>query len=119
MAYDDVKVFLTGKGFEHEQGSGYHSIFPMLQSDAIDIVTEMLDIYPWLHKCVRICTIADVPVTYDLTPLFDKEVNIPARAVEEKQSVIKQIRDFQKSSREDKTVSERKHKRKQKNEQER
>jgi len=79
MAYDDVREFFTSNGFEHEQGSGYRSTYSMLQADAIEIVTRMLDAYPWLHKCVRVCTIADVPITYDLAPLFDKDIDVPER----------------------------------------
>ena len=78
-AYDDVRKFFEQNGFEHEQDSGYHSIHPMTQSDAMVIMADMRAAFPWLNKCVKICTIADVPTTYDLTPLFDKNVDIPER----------------------------------------
>ncbi len=95
-AYEDIRSYLLSKGFEHEQGSGYHSTDPMAQSDAIDIIAEMIDVYPWLHKCIKVCTIADVPITYDLTTLFDKNANIPVRDTNERKSALAQIRDFQK-----------------------
>ena len=92
MAYDDVRSFLESNGFEHEQGSGYHSKEPMIQSDAMGIIDDMLAKYPWLHKCVRVGTIADVPITYDLTPLFDKDADIPERSEEKKPSVLAELR---------------------------
>jgi len=79
-AYDDVKGFLGKNGFEHEQGSGYHSVKPMTQADAVIVLGKMLDAYPWLHKCVKICTVADVPATFDVTNLFDKNTAIPERS---------------------------------------
>ena len=98
-AYEDVKTFLIDNGFEHEQGSGYHSIRPMAQAKAVDILDNMLTTYPWLHKCVRICTVADVPATYDFSDIFDKDADVPARDADvkahdtdDKQSVIDQIR---------------------------
>ena len=44
-AYNDVRTFLRRNGFVHEQGSGYHSIEPMTQADAVSVLTEMLDVY--------------------------------------------------------------------------
>lgn len=79
-AYDDVRGFLEQKGFTHEQGSGYHSVKPMTQAEAVDILDELLVEYPWLHKCVRVCTVADVPVTFDVSNLFDKDADISERA---------------------------------------
>ena len=79
MAYDDVRGFLEQRGFEHEQGSGYHSVKPMTQAEAVDVLEEMINEYPWLNKCVRICTVADVPITFDFSNLFDKSADIPER----------------------------------------
>jgi virulence-associated protein VapD len=73
-AYDDVCKFLEANGFEHEQGSGYHSKSEMLQPEALRIIAKMLKKYPWLNKCVKVCTIADVPTTYDISHLFNKAV---------------------------------------------
>jgi len=79
MAYDDVRSFLTSNGFEHEQGSGYRSTNAMAQAEAVRVLTNMRKTYPWIHKCVSICTVADVPITYDFTDLFDKNIDVPMR----------------------------------------
>jgi len=81
-AYDDVRKFMEENGFEHEQGSGYHSKEAMLQPEALDIVENMIDKYPWLNKCMGVCTIADVPVTYDISYLFNKDTDVPERKPE-------------------------------------
>jgi virulence-associated protein VapD len=72
-AYDDVRSFFESNGFEHEQGSGYHSKEEMTQPDALKIIDKMILTYPWLNQCVRICTIADVPVMFDISYMFEKE----------------------------------------------
>jgi virulence-associated protein VapD len=72
-AYDDVRRYFEKNGFIHEQGSGYHSEKPMLQPKALRVVKSMIKAHPWLNKCVRICTIADVPATFDISYMFDKD----------------------------------------------
>jgi virulence-associated protein VapD len=72
-AYDDVKNFLISKDFEHEQGSGYHSVKPMRRAKAMRVIREMIKKHPWLNQCVRICTISDVPVMFDISYMFEKE----------------------------------------------
>jgi virulence-associated protein VapD len=113
-AYDDVKSFLSRNGFEHTQGSGYHSTKPMTQADAVNVLTEMLDVLPWLHKCVRVCTVTAVPETYDLMPLFDKATYVPMRETDARPSVLGRIRAANKTGRASLPASgaghERKHK---------
>ncbi len=97
LAYDDVRTYLKKNGFEHEQGSGYRSAQPMTQAEAVSILDKMIDVFPWLHKCIRVCTVADVPITYDLSSMFDKSADIPTRD-REKASVLEQIRAFKDKS---------------------
>jgi virulence-associated protein VapD len=78
-SYDDVCKFLEENGFEHEQGSGYHSILPMKRATAVRIIRKMIKKHSWLNKCMNVCTIADVPVTYDITHLFNKNADVPGR----------------------------------------
>ena len=78
-AYEVVRNFFKQNEIEHEQGSGYHSKNPMSRFDVINIIDAMIIQYPWLSKCVRVCTIADVPVAYDITHMFDNNVDIPTR----------------------------------------
>jgi hypothetical protein len=37
------------------------------------IIKGMIKAHPWLNHCVRVCTIADVPVTFDISYMFDKD----------------------------------------------
>jgi len=81
-AYDDVCKFLEENGFEHEQGSGYHSVLPMKRAKAVKIIRKMIKKHSWLNKCMNVCTIADVPVTYDISHMFNKGANVPEREPE-------------------------------------
>ncbi|MCD7745703.1 MAG: hypothetical protein LUI13_10550 [Lachnospiraceae bacterium] len=74
-AYYDVRMFFEEHGFEHIQGSGYHSIKAMSESKAMAIIYQMTKTFPWLNYCVSVCTIADVPVMYDITHVFEKEAS--------------------------------------------
>jgi virulence-associated protein VapD len=78
-AYEDVKKHFLANGFEHIQGSGYHSIVSISQVDAMDIVLDMIEKHPWINKCVGVCTIADIHETCDITNLFNKEADIKKR----------------------------------------
>lgn len=69
-AYNDVRRYLGNHGFEHIQGSGYHSLEPMSEVKAMAVIKKMTKNFPWVNKCVRICTIADVPETYDISHVF-------------------------------------------------
>jgi virulence-associated protein VapD len=78
-AYDDVRMFMEQNGFLHEQGSGYHSELPMTESDALLVISELKDRFAWINKCVGVCTIADVPETYDISHMFDKTADVRER----------------------------------------
>jgi virulence-associated protein VapD len=97
-AYEDIKLFLKIKGFEHEQGSGYHSMAPMSQAEAVRVLDQLLVAHPWLHKCVRVCTVADIPEMFDFSTMFDKDADIPER--DHKPSVLDQIHAARKAQRE-------------------
>ena len=98
-AYDDVRAYLRSRGFEHEQGSGYHSILPMTQAEAVIILADMRAEFPWLNKCIKICTVADVPTTFDFSNLFDKDADVPERDTNERQSVLAILREAKKQPR--------------------
>ncbi|MCD8018308.1 MAG: hypothetical protein LUF92_01605 [Clostridiales bacterium] len=72
-AYYDVRNFLEKNGFEHIQGSGYHSIRPMSESKAMVVIHKMTKEFSRLNYCVSVCTISDVPETYDITYVFSRE----------------------------------------------
>lgn len=86
-AYSDVRSFLQRNGFEHIQGSGYHSEKPMSEFEAMKIIYEMKDKYKWLNKCVSVCTISDVPMTYDISAVFDKNAEIDLKKSDKKKGM--------------------------------
>ena len=72
-AYYNVRTYLEKNGFEHIQGSGYHSAEAMSEARAMSVVYKMTKEFSWLNYCVRICTISDVPELYDISHVFMRE----------------------------------------------
>ena len=72
-AYYDVRAYFEKSGFEHIQGSGYHSIEAMSETKAMSVIYKMTKEFPWLNYCVSICTISDVPELYDISHVFMRE----------------------------------------------
>ena len=69
-AYYEVRNFFEANGFEHIQGSGYHSAEPMSEAKAMAVIYQMIKKLPWLNGCVSICTISDIPELYDISHVF-------------------------------------------------
>ncbi|MCU6762999.1 Uncharacterised protein [uncultured Roseburia sp.] len=72
-AYYDVRAYFERNGFEHIQGSGYHSHKAMSEAKAMTVIYQMTKEFPWLNECVGICTISDVPELYDISHVFERE----------------------------------------------
>ena len=72
-AYYDVRNFFKKNGFEHIQGSGYHTLMPMSEPDVMTIVYRMTKRFPWINYCVSVCTLADVPEAFDISHVFVRE----------------------------------------------
>ena len=72
-AYTDVKAFFESNGFEHIQGSGYHSKEAMSEAQAMAVIYKMIKALPWLNYCVKVCTISDVPELFDISLVFERE----------------------------------------------
>ncbi len=72
-AYYDVRLYFEKNGFEHIQGSGYHSIEAMSEAKAMAVIYQMTKEIPWLNYCVDVCTISDVPELYDISHVFERE----------------------------------------------
>lgn len=72
-AYHDIRNFFKENGFEHIQGSGYHSLMPMSESDVMSIVYRMTKEFPGINYCVRVCTLSDVPETFNISHVFVRE----------------------------------------------
>ena len=65
--------FVQKNGFEHIQGSGYHTLMPMSEPDVMTIVYRMTRRFPWINYCVSVCTLADVPEVFDISHVFVRE----------------------------------------------
>ena len=72
-AYYDVRTYFEKNGFEHIQGSGYHSIEVVSEAKAMAVIYQMTKEIPWLNYCVSVCTISDVPELYDIAHVFERE----------------------------------------------
>ena len=72
-AYYDVRSYFEENGFEHIQGSGYHSLMAMSEANAMAMIYKMTQELPWLKYCVSVCTISDVPELFDITHVFSRE----------------------------------------------
>lgn len=72
-AYCDVRSYFEKNGFEHIQGSGYHSTKEMSEIKAMAVIYRMTKEIPWLNYCVSVCMISDVPELYDISHVFERE----------------------------------------------
>lgn len=79
-AYYDVRTYFEENGFEHIQGSGYHSEMPVSEAMAMAVIYKITKKFPWLNYCVSVCTISDVPELFDIAHVFSRE----AQRLEEK-----------------------------------
>lgn len=72
-AYYKVRNYFEKNGFEHIQGSGYHSLKPMSEASTMAVIYQMTKKFPWIYYCVSVCTISDVPETFDIVHVFARE----------------------------------------------
>ena len=78
-SYDVIKQHMTKNGFQWLQGSVYVSLKPMYGDTVSNILSSLVDIYPWLNKCMRDCRQANIGKEHSLNHLFDIDANIPKR----------------------------------------
>lgn len=76
----DVRIYFQKNGFEHIQGSGYHSLNQMSEAKAMAVIYRMTKEIPWLNYCVSICTIADVPELFDISHVFQERQDSGSKA---------------------------------------
>lgn len=72
-AYMDIRNYFEENGFEHIQGSGYHSKVAMSEAKAMAVIYKMTKEFPWINYCINICTISDVPELFDISYVFERE----------------------------------------------
>ena len=73
-AYNDLRTYFEKNGFEHIQGSGYHSKDAMSEANAMAVIYTL-----------KVCTISDVPELYDISHVFEREVqNLSGKEIKSK-----------------------------------
>ena len=70
MAYSDLLKFFKQRVFSHRQGSGYVSNKKLISADIVDLISKMIDSFPWCSTCIKKRDITNVGAQYDLTPLL-------------------------------------------------
>lgn len=72
-AYTAIKEYLEAHGFEHRQYSGYRTVEPMDQLEALRIVKETYQSFPWLCNCVQRMDLTTIEKLFDLHEVIMKE----------------------------------------------
>ncbi|MGL5435156.1 MAG: VapD family protein [Lachnospiraceae bacterium] len=72
-AYNDIRIFLTSRGFEHRQESGYRSKEKLLDIEITAIVREMGKTFSWLYKCVGQFDVTNIGQNYSLIAILESE----------------------------------------------
>ena len=79
-AYQDIRRDMTDNGFLWQQGSVYTSEKSIPNSKVTDVITRMVEAYPWLNVCMRDCVVTNIGKEHNKNNLFDKTVEIPERS---------------------------------------
>lgn len=66
-AYHEIRSFMKKEGYEHEQGSVYHSVGEKNRSDVIRTIQGLQDEKSWLKDCVKKMSYARISEEHDLT----------------------------------------------------
>lgn len=69
--YGKIKEFMSNKGFEHEQYSGYHSKYPITDADMFDIVRALQIELPWITQCANKFEATDIGENSDVISMFN------------------------------------------------
>jgi virulence-associated protein VapD len=73
-AWDDIKKFMVGNGFEHRLYSGYNSREPMLETEIYRLIDKMKQELSWLMKpdVIKEIDVTDIGETLSLKHLFSE-----------------------------------------------
>ena len=72
-AYKDIKKYLLGHGFTHEQWSGYHSKARMTDLEIFDLVQDMAQQMAWFSKCINHFEVTNIGTNYNLMEILESE----------------------------------------------
>ena len=78
-AYDNIKVFMIGEGFQWQQGSVYISIGALTEAETTAILKKFIEQEPWANVCMRDCVVANIGRSHSQNYLFDRDAKIPPR----------------------------------------
>lgn len=65
-AYHEIRSFMEKEGYEHEQGSVYHSVGEKDRSEVIRTIQGLQDEKSWLKECVKKMSYARISEEHDL-----------------------------------------------------
>lgn len=66
LAYRAIKHQLEREGFEHRQGSGYQSLRPLSDLEAVYIMQSLYRELPWLESCAQKFDSTNIGPVYDI-----------------------------------------------------
>lgn len=96
-AYYEIRSFMEKQGYEHEQGSVYHSAGEKDEVDVIRTVKGIQEEKPWLKDCVNKMSYARISEEHDLTGIL-QDVEELARNGLEKEPDLRDIFEKQKKA---------------------
>lgn len=108
-AYHEIRSFMEKEGYEHEQGSVYHSVGEKHRSEVIRTIQGLQDEKSWLKECVKKMSYARISEEHDLMGIFQDMGELSRNGMER----VPDLKDiFDKQRKEGQTPTKnRKHKR--------
>lgn len=67
-AYSEIRSTMTNMGYEHAQGSVYHSLEAKSRMDVLTDTKQLMKELPWFGECVNKLDYGQLPVIHDLMP---------------------------------------------------
>ena len=95
-AYHEIRSFMKKEGYEHEQGSVYHSVGEKDRSEVIRTIQGLQDEKSWLKECVKKMSYARISEEHDLTGVFQDMGELSRNGLERKPD-LKDIFDKQRT----------------------
>ena len=72
-AYALIEKFLKEEGYEHVQGSGYHSTKKITLTEGLSTLDAMREEYPWLNNSVKSMYLTEIGERFDVTYLYRQD----------------------------------------------
>lgn len=95
-AYHEIRSFMKKEGYEHEQGSVYHSVGEKDRSEVIRTIQGLQDEKSWLKECVKKMSYARISEEHDLTGVLQDMGELSRNGLERKPE-LKDIFDKQRT----------------------